>query len=180
MLEIHLILVFMIAAAIIAVEVKDLLSGVIAVGAVGIGLSIAFLVLKAPDLAIMQLVVEILSLIILIRATERKDLPFSVSGRWLFNTLSMLVFIVVFSIAVFYALNDIPPFGNPVMRTARAYLAGGAGAIGADNVVAALTLRFRSYDTLGEVVIVMVAVIGALAVARRRAHAAKEDAHHGG
>jgi multisubunit Na+/H+ antiporter MnhB subunit len=62
----------MIVAAVIAVEVKDLLSSVVAVGAVGMGLSMAFLVLKAPDLAITQLVVEILCLIILIRATIRK------------------------------------------------------------------------------------------------------------
>ena len=86
MLEINLILLFMITAAIIAVEAKDLLSSVVAIGAVGIGLCMAFLVLKAPDLAIMQLVVEILSLIILIRATIRRDLPFSASGRWRFNT----------------------------------------------------------------------------------------------
>ena len=81
MVEIHLILLFMIAAAVIAVQVKDLLSSVVAIGAVGVGLAMAFLLLKAPDLAIMQLVVEILSLIILIRATIRKDLPFSKSGR---------------------------------------------------------------------------------------------------
>ena len=91
MIELHLLLFFMIAAAVIAVEVKDLLSSVIAVGAVGIALCMAFLALKAPDLAIMQLVVEILSLIILIRATIRKDLPFSASGgALLFHLLSKL------------------------------------------------------------------------------------------
>ncbi|MCK4325548.1 DUF4040 domain-containing protein, partial [bacterium] len=57
MAELYLLLLFMIAGAIIAVETKDLLSSVIAVGAVGLGLSVAFLVLKAPDLAITQLVV---------------------------------------------------------------------------------------------------------------------------
>ena len=43
MIEIHLILLFMIAAAIIAVEVKDLLSSVVAVGAVGIGLCLSLI-----------------------------------------------------------------------------------------------------------------------------------------
>ena len=93
----------MIAAAVIAVRAKDLLSSVIAVGAVGIGLSLAFIVLKAPDLAIMQLVVEILSLIILIRATIRKDLPFSTSGRWVFNTTATLAFLAVFMAFAYFA-----------------------------------------------------------------------------
>jgi uncharacterized MnhB-related membrane protein len=74
-MELHLLLLFMIFAAIVAVEVKDLLSSVIGVGAVGFALCLAFLILKAPDLAITQLVVEILCLIILIRATINKDLP---------------------------------------------------------------------------------------------------------
>ena len=52
MVELHILLLFMIAGAIVAIEIKDLLSSVIAVGAVGLGLSIAFLMLKAPDVAL--------------------------------------------------------------------------------------------------------------------------------
>ena len=83
MVGLYALLIFMILGAIIAIQVKDLLSSVIAVGAVGLGLSMVFLILKAPDVAITQLVVEILCLIILIRATLRKDLPFSTTGRWI-------------------------------------------------------------------------------------------------
>nr|MBP7056629.1 DUF4040 domain-containing protein [Candidatus Omnitrophota bacterium] len=49
MLEIQVLIVFMILAALIAVQAKDLVSSVVAIGAVGIGLSMALLVLKAPD-----------------------------------------------------------------------------------------------------------------------------------
>ena len=63
MIELYILLIFMIVGAIVAIEVKDLLSSVVAVGAVGLGLSIVFLILKAPDVAITQLVVEILCLI---------------------------------------------------------------------------------------------------------------------
>ena len=71
----------MIFAAILAIEVKDLLSSVIAMAAVGFALCLAFLILKAPDLAITQLVVELLCLIILIKATIKKDLPLVIEGR---------------------------------------------------------------------------------------------------
>ena len=167
MVEIHLIIIFMIAAAIVAVAVKDLLSSVVAIGAVGIGLSMAFLILKAPDLAIMQLVIEIISLIILIRATIRKDLPFSASGRWVFNTSVALIFFAALLTAAFYAFKDIPQFGNPTMKLSENLMAGDiAGAHGVKNIVAALTLHHRSFDALGEVAAFFTAVIGVLAIAR--------------
>lgn len=167
MLEIELILLFMIIAAVIAVHVKDLLSSIIAVGAVGVGLSLAFLVLKAPDLAMMQLVVEILSLVILVRATSRQDLPFSTSGRWLFNTLSTALFLVVFMAAAYFVLKYLPAFGNPVMRISKEYMEGGMAGISKGNIVSAIALDYRSLDTLGEAAIVFVAVVGVLAVARK-------------
>ena len=166
MIEIHLLLIFMIAAAIIAVAAKDMLSSVIAIGAVGIGLSMAFLVLKAPDLAIMQLVVEILSLIILIRATIRKDLPFSKSGRWFFNTLATVSFIAVFLTIAYVALKNLPAFGSGAMKVSKFYLHNAVAKTGSENGVAAIILNFRAYDTLGEVAVLFTAIIGVLAVAR--------------
>jgi len=169
MIEINILLIFMIAAAIIAVHVKDLLSSIIAVGAAGIGLSIAFLLLKAPDLAIMQLVVEILSLIILIRATIRKDIPFSTSGRWVFNTVSTLCFIIVFLTLAYFSLRNLPQFGNAAMKVSRAYLPA-LGAEGAKNIISDITLNFRAYDTLGEATVLFAAIIGVLAIARGIGH----------
>src|SRR4030042_156064 len=110
-MELQLLLLFMIIAAIAAVKIEDLLSSVIAVGAVGLGLSLAFLILKAPDLAITQLVVEILCLIILIRLTIKKDLPLVIDGRWFFNTISTLLFIAFFLMAAYFALQELPKFG---------------------------------------------------------------------
>ncbi|OGW74728.1 MAG: hypothetical protein A2Z72_07940 [Omnitrophica bacterium RBG_13_46_9] len=167
MLELYILLIFMILGAIIAIEVKDMLSSVVAVGAVGLGLSMAFLVLKAPDLAITQLVVEILALIILIRATLKKDLPFSTSGRWLFNTLVTIGFIAVFLFAAWKCLKDIPEFGYPTMRVASTYLKEGLPKTGAANIVASIILDYRAYDTLGEATVLFTAVIGVLAIVRR-------------
>ncbi|MDP2929492.1 MAG: DUF4040 domain-containing protein [Candidatus Omnitrophota bacterium] len=167
MLEINLILLFMIAAAIIAVEAKDLLSSVIAVGAVGIGLCMAFLVLKAPDLAIMQLVVEILSLIILIRATNDRDLPFSSSGRWRFNTFVTVSFVAVFLSLAYAALKDLPVFGSSRMNVSKVYIDNAIAATGSKNVVASIIVNFRAYDTLWEAAILFTALIGILAISRK-------------
>jgi multisubunit Na+/H+ antiporter MnhB subunit len=158
----------MIIGAIIAIEVKDLLSAVVAVGASGLGLCIAFLILKAPDLAITQLVVEILCLIILIRATLRKDLPFSTSGRWVFNTLATFIFLVVFLSLGYFALKELPGFGNPIMKLSQFYIVEGLKRTGAANLVSSVILNFRAYDTLGEATVLFTAVIGIMAVMRKK------------
>ncbi len=162
-----MLLLFMIVAAVVAVEIKDLLSSVIAVGAVGLGVSLSFLLLKAPDLAITQLVVEILCLIILIRATINKDLPLVKDGRWFFNTLSTLSFLAVFLLFAYFALKSLPVFGKPIMRIAEVYLKEGLAKTGAANLVAAIILDFRGYDTLGEATVLFTAVIGVMAVMRK-------------
>lgn len=167
MFELYLLMGIMITAAIIAVRVEDLLSSVIAVGAAGLALSLTFLVLKAPDLAITQLVVEILCLIILIRATIRKDLPFSITGRWFFNTLVTITFIITFLGMSYISLKNLPRFGYPIMKVAKIYFEEGLIKTGATNLISAVILDFRAYDTLGEATILFTAVIGVLAVMRK-------------
>ncbi len=167
MVELLILMVLMIIGAIIAVELKDLLSSVIAVGAVGLALSIVFLQLKAPDVAITQLVVEILALIILIRATLKKDLPFSTTGRWLLNTVITICFIAIFFLVALRCFKDLPEFGYPIMRVSKTYIQEGLSRTGATNLVGSVILDFRAYDTLGEATILFTAVIGVLAVVRR-------------
>jgi multisubunit Na+/H+ antiporter MnhB subunit len=167
MVELYILLGIMIVGAVIALEVKDMVSSVIAVGAVGLCLCLAFLVLKAPDLAITQLTVEILMLIILIRLTLRMDLPFSTSGRWLINTIITVVFVGVFLAVTYFALKDLPKFGYPIMKVAKTYIFQGMRATGATNLVSSVVLDFRAYDTLGEVTVLFTAVIGVVSVMRK-------------
>ena len=67
------VLSFMVIASIVALEIKDILSSIVAIGVVGLGVSISFLFLGAPDLAIVQFLFEIFALIILVRAFIKKD-----------------------------------------------------------------------------------------------------------
>lgn len=167
MIYLYILLALMIIGSIVAVAAKDLMSSVVAFGAVGLALSLAFLILKAPDVAITQLVVEILCLVILIKATLKKDLPFSTTGRWLLNTTVAIIFIFVFLIFGYISLKDLPAFGYPIMKVAGAYLEEGLLKTGAANIVSSVMLDFRAYDTLGEATALFTAVIAVMAIMRR-------------
>jgi len=170
MVELYILFGLMIVAAVVAVEMDDLLSSVVCVSAVGLGLSMTFLILKAPDAAFTQLIVEILCLIILIHATMRQDLPFSSSGRWVLNTLITLLFILVFLGVATQALKTVPPFGEPLMRVSQHYLRNGFAQTGATNLVAAILQDYRAYDRGGEVAVLFIAFVGVVAILRKSGH----------
>lgn len=161
-----LILLLTLAAALIAVWVRDLLSSVVAVGAVGMGLSVAFLLLHAPDVAITQLAVEIIAVIILIRATPKRDLPGSPFRGRPTGALVALIFIGLILLAAVPALGELPAFGEPNMAVSERYIERGLEETGAANLVAAVILDYRAYDTLGEATVLFVAVIGVLTILR--------------
>jgi multisubunit Na+/H+ antiporter MnhB subunit len=65
------------------------------------------------------------------------------------------------------AIKELPAFGNPIMEVVKKYLEEGIEKTGAVNLVAAVILDFRAYDTLGEATVLFTAVIGIMAILRR-------------
>lgn len=169
-----ILLLLMIVAALVAIETSNLLSSIISVGAVGFLLSIAFLILAAPDIAITQIVVEILCLIILIRATISRDLTTISGDRELFGMIATVAMVLILAVLSVHMFEEFPPFGVAVMdRVAGApsttYLRDGLAKTGAANIVTSVLLDFRAYDTLGEATVLFCSILGALTILRRKA-----------
>ncbi|GAB4232512.1 MAG: DUF4040 domain-containing protein [Acidobacteriota bacterium] len=171
---IEVLLVLMIVGAVIALEVKDLLSSVVAVGTVGLVLSLVFLLLQAPDVAITQLAVEIIAVILLIRATLRARLPGSPGVSRPVGFFVGACGAAALVALVWPGFAELPAFGFPEMRVAQRYLEQGLAETGAANLVAAVILDYRAYDTLGEATVLFTAVIGVLTVLRAQGRKAKE------
>ncbi|MBN2492516.1 MAG: DUF4040 domain-containing protein [Planctomycetes bacterium] len=189
------LLVFMLIAALVAVETSDLLSAVISIGAAGFALSAIDLLVGAPDLAITQLVFEVIALVLLLCVVlTRRDTSVTQPRDALRTGVALLACGVVLVI-VFFAVGGtdgrgaLPPFGDPVLNhgpgavvspgVSAEYLARGARETGAANAVMAVLLDYRAYDTLGEATIIFVSILGAYAILRRvgrRAAARKEEA----
>lgn len=171
LLLLYLLLIFMIAGAIIAIETRDLLSSVICVGAIGLGLAIIFLLLGAPDLAIVQVVVEVLSLVLLLRVVVmREDVTIAHRYRYgeVFATAVVLVFFGVFIVLASVAYKQMPAFGQPLLNVSQHYIAEGLDKVGAPNLVTGILLDYRAYDTLGEATVIFTAIIGSLVILRKR------------
>jgi multicomponent Na+:H+ antiporter subunit B len=171
-IELYVLLAAMIIAALVAIEIKDLLAAAVALGIVGFSVAIMFILLQAPDLAIVQVVVETLTVVffaaVILRTTNSDT---TIAGGFkrelIFPTVMYAAFGIVFLVLIGRVLAELPVFGSPTMLVAREYIALGLERTGAANVVAAIILDFRGYDTLGEATVLFTAVVGVLTLMRR-------------
>jgi multicomponent Na+:H+ antiporter subunit B len=165
MMPLYALMGFMLIAAVIAVETPDLLSSVLCLGAVGFGLALVDLLLKAPDLALTQIVVEIFAVVLLLRVmVTRTDSTEQLPGddrraSMVGALLALLVF------GCFVCFKDLVAFGQPLMTMGAGYLRDGVQT-GSGNQVTAVLLDFRAYDTLGEATVIFAAVVGCYAILR--------------
>jgi len=176
----YILLLFMLIAAIIAVETKDLLSSVICVGAIGFGGSLMFLFLYAPDIAITQIVVEVLGLILLIRATISRDLTTITGDREFFGVVVSVAIIAVIFLAGVRVFETLPDFGTPIFTKvpdapSQTYIEKGLSETGAANIVSSVILDYRGYDTLGEAAVLFTSILGALVILRARSRKLLEE-----
>jgi len=180
MFYIYILLLFILIAAIVAVETKNLLSAVICIGAIGFGVSVMFLFLRAPDIAITQIVVEVLGLIILIRATISRDLTFISGDKEFFGTVVSVAIIFVIFLAGLKVFETLPDFGTAIFTEApeaasQRYISKGLEETGAANLVSSIILDYRAYDTLGEATVLFTSIIGATVILRKRAKKLPEE-----
>ena len=170
-LAISVILVFMIIGAIYAIHARDLLSAVITGGIIGYGLVICFLLLKAPDLAIVQIVVETITLIIMVAVVldSSREEPFSRPDmKGYLNVLTAVLIMIGLFYFLKISLTSLDEFGKGSLRMAQAYIDGAAEKTGSANLVTGVVFDFRGYDTLGEATVLVTAVLGVLTILRIR------------
>ncbi len=171
----YFLTIFMIFASIVALEMKDLLSSIISVGMVGLAVAVAFLFLQAPDLALVQFVYEIITIVILILLLKSTAERFEKEREGKFSFVVKVLFIIAVLIAVAPLFSVLPSFGEPHMHVAERYLQEGARETGAANLVAAIILDYRAYDTLGEVTVLFVAILAVTTLLRRKPRKVKSD-----
>ena len=168
-LAICIIVGFMILGALFALHAKDLLSAVIACGIVGYSLVICFLLLRAPDLAIVQIVVETITLIIMVAVVldiSREEAFGKVDREGIITAITGILIIVVLFYFMMTSTAALSHFGEGSLRMARAYIDGATEKTGSANLVTGVVFDFRGYDTLGEATVLVTAVLGVLTIMR--------------
>jgi multicomponent Na+:H+ antiporter subunit A len=154
----------MITCALAAAFARRRFAAVILIGAVGYGMAALFIVQGAPDLAITQLLIETIGVVIFVLVFRHLPDRFPrsrIRGSQLPRVLIALgagVFIFLFTLA---AVGS-----RTAPRVSDEYLARSYPEANGNNVVNVIIVDFRGFDTVGEITVLAVAVLGVASIVR--------------
>ncbi|WP_264776311.1 hydrogen gas-evolving membrane-bound hydrogenase subunit E [Deinococcus aetherius] len=153
----------LVAGAVGVLLARSRLTAVVVTGLTGFGSAAAFLALRAPDLALTQLLVEAVTVILFLlvfRSLPRsRDLP---RTRWRY-ALDLLLAASAGLGATLLVLAGVRFLAPPISPY---YLANSYRLGGGRNVVNVLLVDFRGFDTLGEITVVGMVALAVLGLVR--------------
>ncbi len=160
------IFVLAIIAAVATVRARSRLSAIISLGVVGVAVTLFFVFYSAPDLALTQLLIEVLTVILLVLVFFRvkPDPPV--------RTMMGAQRLPLDHCHRHGAFSDSPwSWSTTCTRSAPSispyFLANCAADLGkGSNVVNVILVDIRGYDTLGEITVLGLAALGGYAVLR--------------
>jgi multicomponent K+:H+ antiporter subunit A len=142
------------ACALLVARYRDRLTALVLVGVIGLMVTLTFAGLSAPDLALTQLLVEVVSVILLLLALNflpaTGATPDAAGRRWRDGILAGAAGLGVAALA--WAVLT-----RPSRSIAEWYLENAVPGAAGTNVVNVIIVDFRALDTLGEIVVLAVA-----------------------
>ena len=160
------ILIVIIIGSFSALRVKDLLSSFMIFFAVGLCLSLTFLILRAPDLALIQIVMEIVFFAVLLRVLNLNDKAKAVSTITLSAYISIMFLLALLGASSFMALKELHAPGVFGGGNTAIYVVEETGKQAYLNIVSEIQTKHRAIDTFGELTALLTALIGSLALLR--------------
>ena len=153
-----------IVAAILTVVATTRLSAIINIGVVGVAVTLFFVFHSAPDLALTQLLVDVLTVVLLVlvfyRIPPGQLPPISRLAQLRNLVISAAVGLLGFVLVLF-------SIGDAFFPRISDYFALNAVPLGhGGNVVNVILVDFRGFDTLGEISVLAIAAVGGYAVLR--------------
>jgi multicomponent Na+:H+ antiporter subunit A len=155
--EVLLLALLMVGAVAVALA-KQSLTAVLTLGLVGLLVSFLFVDLRAPDLALTQLLIETASLILFLLVIRHLP-PFSKEAQpWWMRCRDVGISIMVGGLVVVLLLIA---NGDTLYPSIAGYFLEHSLLLGGGrNVVNVIVVDFRGYDTMGEITVLTIAAIG--------------------
>jgi multicomponent Na+:H+ antiporter subunit A len=149
----------------VAVRSRSGLTAVAALGVIGIGMALIFVLFGAPDLAITQVVVDMLTVILLVLVLYRLPEVSRLTkppGRFRDLMVAGSAGVVIALLVLVTAAIEHPA------SAARYFIENSVPAAGGRNVVNVILVDFRVLDTLGEITVLAAAAVGVYSLRRLR------------
>jgi multicomponent Na+:H+ antiporter subunit A len=155
-----LLLAIMVVSALGAAILKKYLHAIIAVSALGYLVSLVFIYMKAPDLAMTQILVETLLTIIFLLVIVKVPQTFTEKIAKSVLVRDLLISSAVFATILVLLLNAFQGIVSPFESLSYYFIENSLPLAEGRNMVNVILVDFRGYDTLGEIVVICLAGLG--------------------
>ncbi|MEO2048263.1 MAG: DUF4040 domain-containing protein [Pirellulales bacterium] len=166
-----LLLVLLVITAAGAILVKDLLSSVLILGTYSFLLALVWAWLRAVDVAFVEAVVGAGLATVFFLLTLFGTAPKDTRIRRPAPPMTALFGLPLFGLLLLYAAEDFPKFGDPESRASvhvsPEYLKNSMPETATPNVVTAVLMDYRAFDTLIETAVIFTAGIACALLLRR-------------
>jgi multicomponent Na+:H+ antiporter subunit B len=169
-IEIPLLILLVVTAA-GAILVKDLISSVFILGSYSFALALVWALLGAVDVAFVEAVVgaglaTVFFLLTLFRTTEKDTVIRRLPVPW-----AAIVGLPLLGLLLLYGAGDLPAFGDPGSPASTyispVYLESSVAQTRTPNVVTAVLMDYRSFDTFIETIVIFTAGIACALILRK-------------
>ncbi|MDG1376907.1 MAG: monovalent cation/H+ antiporter subunit A [Yoonia sp.] len=137
---------------------RNRLLSLILIGIVGLMVSIGFVFFSAPDLALTQFSVEVVTIVLMLLALNflpnTTPVESSVLRRVRDSVVAIFGGLATFGLAYYYLLRDATGVPISEFHLANSYKGGGG-----TNVVNVILVDFRGFDTYGEIIVLGIAAL---------------------
>lgn len=158
-------LVAMLIAAVTVLMAKSRLTAIIAVGALGYLVAMFFVIFRAPDLALTQLVVETVTTALFLLCFYHLPKFKTEQHGIAFNWKNLVISLGVGTTVTLLALSA---NGTKLFKPISAYFENSYELAGARNIVNAILVDFRGIDTMLEIFVLMIAALGVYTLIKLR------------
>ena len=163
--EVSLVLV-MVAAALAIPFVQSRITAILLNGVLGFAIAFFFVIFRAPDLALTQLVVEMVTTVLFLLCFyylpewKREQAP----------TRTKVINLIIAGLAgVLFTLIALSVNSGPLFESISPYFEKTDELTGNNNIVNAILADFRAFDTMLEVIVLLIAGIGVYTLIKVRA-----------
>ncbi|MFF2447027.1 Na+/H+ antiporter subunit A [Neobacillus sp. NPDC058068] len=155
----------MIVTAITVMFSKTRLTAIVAVGALGFLVSFFFVLFRAPDLALTQLVVETVTTALFLLCFYHLPQMKKEISRVRFKAVNAFISI---GVGVLVTIVALAANGNRLFETISSFYENSYELAGAKNIVNAILVDFRGFDTMLEILVLTVAGLGVYTLIKLR------------
>jgi len=159
------IVIGIVLSGLIVIFAKSRLTAIIALGALGYFVSILFVLFRAPDLALTQLVVETATVALFLLCFYH--LPeFKKRGKGVGFKLTNLI--ISLGVGILFTAIALSADANRLFEPISGFFEQSYELAGAKNIVNAILVDFRGFDTMLEIVVLMIAALGVFTLIKLR------------